>query len=225
MTTLAEDLVLLLVDPASGRLLAASSTLDRGLAGALLLDLALRERLAVEGRGRRVLISVVDPGATGEPVVDVALVELGRTPLRARDAVERLAGRVRGPVFERLTERGLLAPRRGRRWGLFPTAAWDVLGGRERERLLAGVERVLLHDQPSDVRLSCLISLLHAVRAEHRVVEGPVRRVRARAAEIAGDELLGTTGRGQVAAIRSAVLPSHPRSTGADAQWRPPSFS
>ncbi|WP_214406384.1 GOLPH3/VPS74 family protein [Pseudonocardia lacus] len=225
MTTLAEDLVLLLVDPASGRPAVGSPTLDRGLAGALLLDLALRERLAVEGGGRRLRLSVVNPSPTGEPVVDVALVELGRAPLRARRAVDQLAGRIRGPVFERLEQRGLLVPRRARRWGVLPATVWDVVGERERERLRAGVERVLLHDQPPDVRLTCLVSLLHSVRAEHRVVDGPVRRIRARAAAIAGDELLGTAGRGSVAAIRGAVLLNHPYTTGADAQSRPPSFS
>jgi hypothetical protein len=225
VTTLAEDLVLLLVDPASGRLAVGSSALDRGLAGALLLDLALRERLAVEGRGRRARLSVVNPAPSGEPVVDVALAALGRTPLPARRAVDQLAGRLRGPVVERLAARGLVVPYRVRRWGVLPATAWEVPGVRERDRLRAAVERVLLHDQPPDVRLGCLVSLLHAMRAEHRVVDGPVRRVRARAAAVAGDDLLGAAGRGSVAAVRGAVLGRHPHGTGDDAQSRPPSFS
>jgi hypothetical protein len=225
VSTLAEDLVLLLVDPDSGRVVVGSSALDRGLAGALLLDLALRERLAVDGRGRGTRIAVVNPSPTGEPVVDVALAVLGRAPLRARHAVEQLTGRVREPVFDRLVERGLLAPQRRRRWGVFPGTAWAVPGAPDRDRLRAGVERVLLGGRPPDVRLACLISLLHAVRAEQRVVGGPERSVRARAAEVAGAELLGTAGRGSVAVIRSAVLLHRPFTTGADAQSRPPSFS
>ena len=49
MTTLADDLLLVLLDPASGKPRTDRTKLDYGLAGALLLDLALAERVDVEG--------------------------------------------------------------------------------------------------------------------------------------------------------------------------------
>ena len=49
MTTLADDLLLVLLDPASGKPRADGTKLDYGLAGALLLDLALAEHVDVVG--------------------------------------------------------------------------------------------------------------------------------------------------------------------------------
>jgi hypothetical protein len=225
VTTLAEDLVLLLVDPVSGRTLVGRDAVDRGIAGALLLDLALRARLAVDGRGRRMRIAVVNAAPTGEPVVDVALAELGREPVSARSAAEHLARRVREPVLERLAERGLAYRVHQRRLGLPPAQRWEVPGEGVRGWLCAGLERTLLHEQPPDVRLACLIALLHAARADHRVVDGPPRRVRARAAEVVAAGLGGAAERGAVAAIWSAVVLNRPHDPTADAASRPGSFS
>jgi hypothetical protein len=218
VTSLAEDLALLLVDPSTGRAVVGSRALGRGIAGALLLDLALRERLAVDGRGRRIRVWVVNPAPSGEPVVDVALVELGRAPMLALRAVEQLSARVRDPLFDRLAQRGLAHRVRHRRLGVFPAYRWEVPGEQWRERLCAGLARILVHGQPPDVRLACLIALLHAARAEHRVVEGPAREIRARAAEVVTDGLGGAAGRGSVEAIRSAIVLGRPHVTGADAQ-------
>ena len=53
MTILADDLLLVLLDPASGKPRAEGTKLDYGLAGALLLELALAERIDVGAPSRR----------------------------------------------------------------------------------------------------------------------------------------------------------------------------
>ena len=88
--TLAEDLVLLLLDPGSGRAVVDSTSLDRAIGGALLLDLAARERITADGDGARARLSVAGAAPTGDPLLDGALARLDR-PLRAQKAVERLA--------------------------------------------------------------------------------------------------------------------------------------
>jgi hypothetical protein len=148
---------------------------------------------------------------------------LGRSPVRAQQAVELVSEGAREAVFARLEQRGLLVRHRTRRLGVFPATRWEVPGEVVRYRLRTALERVLVGGEPPDVRLACLVSLLHAVRAEHRVVDGPARSVRARAAEIAADELIGGAVRGAVTAVRTAVLLHRPLS-GADAQSRPRSI-
>jgi hypothetical protein len=207
VTTLAEDLVLLMIDPACGKLVVDSTALDRAVAGALLLDLALRERLAVEGSGSGSRLYVVDPTPTGEPVLDVALSALAGPPLRGIRSVERLAGdRTREPVLAGLERRGLARRRRSTAWGIFPTTHWQILDDAAHRNLREQLAGALLDGRPPDVRLVCLISLLHAVRAAAAVVDGPAREVRAAAAEIAAGERVGATVRNAVDGVRNVVV-------------------
>lgn len=206
MTTLAEDLVLLLVDPGSGRIVVDATALDRGIAGALLLDLALRERMGADVDGRRVWLHVADPAPTGEPVLDAAMATLGVERLRAVRAVERLSRQAREPVLRRLQARGLVRRIHGRRLGLFPATRWEVLDFATHRVLRERVAVVLLHGGPPDVRLACLISLLYAVRAERRVVDAPSRLVSVRAAEIARGERIGSAVRNAVDGTRNVVV-------------------
>ena len=121
MATITEDLVLLLFDPESGRAVVDSTSLDRAIGGALLLDLSTRDRLTAEGAGAKARLSVADFSATGDPLVDAALARLdGRNPLRAQKAVEWLAHKTREPVLQRLVERGLVRRDRGRLLGIIP---------------------------------------------------------------------------------------------------------
>src|ERR1700754_2179828 len=121
MARVTEDLVLLLFDPQSGRALVDSTSLDRAVGGALLLDLSTHERLAAAGQGARARLSVADPSPTRDPLLDAALAKLDdRHPVRAQKAVERLARKTREPVLERLAQRGLVRRERARLLGLLP---------------------------------------------------------------------------------------------------------
>ena len=73
---LAEELLLLVTDDASGRLCGPVAQVDAGLGGANLLELALMGKVGLTGEhdtGKRGRIVVRDPAATGNPVLDVAL--------------------------------------------------------------------------------------------------------------------------------------------------------
>lgn len=76
MVTLAEDLYLLASDGTSGRLLVDPVHLDLGLGGALLLDLAVRERVSLRDEH----VAVVGGQPTGEPLLDSALAEIAGQP-------------------------------------------------------------------------------------------------------------------------------------------------
>ena len=78
--TLPEELLLLALDPATGTT-AQPQSLDLGLAGAQLVELALAGRIAPDGDR----IAVVHPRPTGDPTLDSALELLRRrgSPVRA----------------------------------------------------------------------------------------------------------------------------------------------
>ena len=85
--TIPEELLLLALDPATGTT-AQPQSLDLGLAGAQLVELALAGRIAPDGDR----IAVVQPRPTGDPTLDCAL-EL----LRRRGAPVRAVNWIGGP--------------------------------------------------------------------------------------------------------------------------------
>ncbi len=143
MATITDDLVLLLLHPEAGRAVVDSTSLDRAVGGALLLDLATRQRIAADGDGTRARIRVVDATPTGEPLLDDALTRLAGDVLRAQKAVERLARRTRPQVLERLVERGLVRRERSRLLGIFPVTTWPPVDAGHAKELRARVAAVL----------------------------------------------------------------------------------
>jgi hypothetical protein len=210
--TLAEDLVLLLLDPGSGRAVVDSTSLDRAIGGALLLELATRERITADGGGARARLSVADAAPTGDPLLDGALARLDK-PLRAQKAVERLARGTRAPVLERLAERGLVRKARSRLLGLLPITTWTP--GDAAKELRGRAAAVLRDGARPEQQTALLISLVHAVKAEHKIVEGPRRQLRARAAEVADGEWAGQAVRKAVQAVQTSVMAAVVASTAA----------
>lgn len=201
--TLTEDLVLVLLDPGTGRAVVDSTSFDRAIGGALLLDLATRERITADGDGARARLSVADAAPTGEPLLDTALERLDE-PVRAQKAVERLARGTRTPVLERLAEQGLVRRERSRLIGLLPITTWTP--GDAAKELRARVAAVLRDGAQPDQHVAMLISLVHAVKAEHKVVEGPRRQLRSRAAEVADGEWAGHAVRKAVQAVQTSIM-------------------
>ncbi len=217
MATITEDLVLVLLHPEAGRAVVDSTSLDRAVGGALLLDLATRQRIAADGDGTRARIRVVDATPTGEPLLDDALSRLAGDVLRAQKAVERLARRTRRQVLERLVERGLVRRERSRLLGIFPVTTWPPVDAGHAKELRARVAAVLRDGAEPDQHIALLISLVHAVKAEHKVVDGPRRQLRARAAEVAAGDWAGIAVRKAVQAVQSSVMVAVTASAGAAA--------
>jgi hypothetical protein len=211
---LTEDLTLLLLDPDAGRAVVDSTSLDRAIGGALLLDLTTRDRIAADGTGARARLSVVGAAPTGDALLDGALARLDK-PLRAQKAVERLARGTRATVLARLVERGLVRHERTRLLGFIPVNTWPAADRGIAKELRGRVAAVLLDGAQPDPHIALLISLVHAVKAEHKVVDGPRRQLRARAAEVAEGEWAGEAVRKAVQAVQASVMAAVTASTAA----------
>ena len=206
VTTIAEDLVLLLLDPESGRALVDRTSFDRAVGGALLLDLTVIGRITADGDGARARLTVTDAGTTGDPLLDDALGRLSGRPIRAARAVEKLARKTRRPVLERLAERGVVVREDEKVLGLFPTTRWHTGDPRPRASLQAGIAAVLLGKAEPNERQAGLVSLLHAVKAEHKIVDGPKRELRERARAISDGEWAGVAVRKAVQAVQATIM-------------------
>jgi Golgi phosphoprotein 3 GPP34 len=191
---LAEDLLLLVTDDASGRLAAPGAQVDAGLGGANLVELTLLGKVDVTGeqdQGRPGRIIVRDPSPPGDEVLDAALETLAARQGSKPSAVIRPLGKNLRPVlYQRLAASGVLRAEQGRALGIFPMRTWPAQDPSHEAEMRQLVTQALIEPTAPDERTAALIALLHALKFEHKVVDPRShqlsrRQLRARAAEIA----------------------------------------
>ena len=191
---IAEDLLLLVTDDASGRLLAPAAQIDAGLGGANLVELTLINKVDLSGggdKGKPGRIIVRDPSPVGDAVLDAALAILAaHQGDKPSTVIGPLSKNLRQALYERLAASGVLRAERGRSLGIFPTHTWPTQDARHEAEVRQLVTQALVHKVTPDARTAALIALLHALRCEHKIIDlGPIglskQQLRARAEEIA----------------------------------------
>jgi len=202
MPTLAEDLLLLLLDDDSGKLITDGTSTDHALAGAVLVDLVTAGRVAEEG-GK---LHVMDTAALDEPVLEAGLARLTeKAPAKPQRAVEALTKHVRETVLEALTGRGLIKQEKDKVLGLFPRKTWPAIDSAHEDSVRAELTAALVGGQQPSERAGTLIALLHAIGVVPKVVEGDRKALKARAKEISEGDWVGVAVKKAVQAIQAAV--------------------
>ncbi len=158
--TLPDELVLIAYDDGGKR---AGGQLDLAVAGAVLVELALAQRVNTDHKH----LTVVDAAPTGDALLDQALARMaGDRPRSAKDWVTRLQKGTREQVLDRLVTAGLLRRQTNRVLGIFPVTRFpDAAPGSSlspEHELRRRLEAVVLHGQQPTDRTAALIALLHA---------------------------------------------------------------
>ena len=205
---LAEDLLLLAFDDEAGRpRTATSGHLPLAIGGALLAELALRDRLRLE---------VDQPRASSRPTGDALLDEVAaqvREGSRRRTVkgwVRRVgrAGR-RDQVRDRLVARGLLVPTTREVLGPVSMTRHHLADPATVERLASEVRGVLVDGRPTTPRTRALAALVGATAVLNVLVERNDRREARRQAErLADSPTLPAAARAVLHATRSAAATS-----------------
>jgi hypothetical protein len=215
---LAEDLLLLVTDDTSGRLLVPGPQADAGLGGANLVELTLLGKVDVAGeqdQGKRGRIIVRDPSPPGDEVLDAALRTLSDRQGSKPSAVIRPLGKnLRPALYQRLTASGVLRAGRGRALGIFPTRTWPAQDPGHEAELRQRVTQALVQPAAPDERTAALVALLHALKCEHKVVDPGAyqlsrRQLRARAAEVAQGNWASEAVRKAIDEMVAAVAPAN----------------
>jgi hypothetical protein len=166
MAKIAEELLLLLLDNASGQPGLDRARRGRVLAAAVLLDLAhaCRIRPAVDGEpvqaGRLVALTGPDPG---DPVVAPALQLLMRRPLSPAAAIAKLRHQTPAAVLSQLERSGQVQPAQLYAKGFKPTYGWQLTDRSRVAHVRAAMTAALFDQQCPDPATATIISLLHAV--------------------------------------------------------------
>jgi hypothetical protein len=211
MTTLADDLLLVLLDPASGKPRVDGMKLDYGLAGALLLELALAERVDVVGaKPAKAEVVVLDGAPPADDLLADALRRIGEKRRKADSLVPALAKGLRGRLFERAEQRGDV---RHERLTLRPDR-WPEADGARGRALTARLSDVLITGVTPEPRTAALVALLAAIDAAPAAV-GAADRARRKAVARRATEI----GEGAWAAesVRRAVKAAYDSVTAATA--------
>jgi hypothetical protein len=208
MPTLAEEVLLLAHDEVRGRFVEAPAlTMDTALAGAVLMELAMLNRIDTDP-DRLIL---VDPTPTGEPVLDGILARIAAEPIPCGTAewVSRLreeAPAIRAAALARLVERGILREEKGRFLWVFGTRRYPLVDGTEQREVKHRIAHLLLSDDIPDPRDAMLVGLADACGLLERVFsEEELRRSRGRIKQIVQLDLIGRAVGSTIEDLRLAV--------------------
>jgi hypothetical protein len=159
LDSLGEDLVLLSVSPADGRVTTAQQ-LGFGLMGSELVRLAAAGRLTITG-GR---VDVIDPSPGPDPLLDAALASLAgaRRGVRAKAWVSRPRRGIAEAYLERLAAAGVLRAERRTRLGIFPVTRWHVADAARQAEVKARLDAIALSTGPVSTAQAALAGLAHA---------------------------------------------------------------
>jgi hypothetical protein len=204
---LAEDLLLLVTDDASGRLSAPADRVAAGLGGANLVELTLRNKVDLTGEqdpGRPGRIIVRDPSPPGDAILDTALETVTRYQGKRPSTVIRpLSKNLRRTLYERLAGNGVVRAEKSRILGVFPVRRWPAQDGSREAEVRRLMTQALVQQVAPDTRTAALIALVHAVGCVDKIVDPrqhglSKRELRARAKKIA-------EGNWASAAVRKAI--------------------
>ena len=206
MTT-AEDLLLIVTDPESGKPQLDSMKADPVIGGAHLLDLVAAARLSLDGQGRkaRVVVNGYDP--VSDPVLDQAFNRVrNRGRQTPQNTVNKLGKHGRKNVYAALVAKGQMRQRPAKALGIFPISRYDVVDTARRHDLINRVRASLLHDQPADAETGPLIGLLSAADLTKLFVDKPERKAaKARAKVISEGDWASEGVRKAIQAAQAAV--------------------
>lgn len=210
---IAEDLLLLLTDDATGKSLVDGTRLDLVLAGAVLLELTALERVDVSGPGEAVRpgrMVVRDPAPTGDLVLDEGLRRVGAAgPRKPEQLLATLKKGLPDELRSRLVTRGILRAEEGRVLGIFPTRRWPAVDSAHEHGVRLALHDVLVVGRTPTLREASLISLLQAADAVPKVVTPsplPARELRRRAKAVGAGNLAGTAVKKAIDAVEAGTM-------------------
>ena len=202
-----EEIVLLLLDDEGQVAQLPVSATHIVIAGAALMELALRNRIDTDVK----TLTVVDRARTGDDILDDALEHLDGLggELNIPAALYGIAVRSEGyrqKALKRLVEHRVLRDEDGRFLWVSPSRQYPIIDDREQREVRERLRQILLTDEipdPRDVVLLCLVESSHLL--PHVLSPEELAGVARRIEQLTRLDLIGQAVHRAVADIRSTV--------------------
>lgn len=213
MLTFAEEILLLTLDDKKGTFKPLpAQALKFALAGALLMELAVNNRIDTDMQTLR----VVDAQPTGDPLLDetLALLQTTRTDQPAGYWLGELAWRHRDlqeRVLQRLVDKGVLKVVDRKVLWVFAARRYPLMDDREVKEVRARLRDLILGADIPDPREAVLVGLVNACGLFDGIfTEEELPRVRPRIAQLAKLDLIGREVNRSINEISLAVAAAMP---------------
>jgi Golgi phosphoprotein 3 (GPP34) len=224
---LAEEFLLLCFDDQTGKKIISSDKIEPGLGGALLVELALNERIGVtaESAGWRQSgrLTITDISPTDDPVLDSALAKLQTLEgkkiklLLSRMSSKRITKGLERRLLERLAAAGVLRLERDTVLGLFPGRTWPASDTSPEEGVRERLHTALIAGLTPTERTVALIGLLEATGLLTKVVPSEDRRsLRRRAKELTEGDWAARAVKQAIEEVAAAAAAAAGAGAGAD---------
>ena len=209
MLTFAEEILLLLLDDESGEFVPAPAWSRRcALAGAVLMDLALRNRIDTDLRK----LVVVDRTPTGDDLLDpiLATIVREREVHDARFWVQRVADEQSGWIQEqalaRLVNHRILESEGGRMLWVLRARRYPTVDGKAEQEVKLRIMQVLFSDDIPSPRDIVIICLADACRIFGQIMsQGEIERARERIDLVRRMDLIGQAVAQSVRELESSI--------------------
>ena len=197
MLRFAEELLLLLLSDEGKFAAVPDLALDYALAGGVLMDLALENRIDTDLEK----LVLVDATPVGDSLLDETLADIAATEESApRFWVERTVGRgaeIRAHALSRLIDGGILESREARFLWLFRTQRYPVVDRSAKNEVKLRIMGVLFSDEipdPRDVVIICLADtcgIFRELLSKREVSQASARIAQVRQLDLIGQAVSG----------------------------------
>lgn len=213
MLTYAEEILLLALDDRTGAIKPLpEQALRFALTGALLLQLAMTNRIDTDLNG----LHVIDAAPTGDPLLDDALTRLSAgSPVRTTtEWLNTLAWEIpdlQGQIVDRLVGKGVLRIEDRRILWVFATRRYPMLDDREVKEVSARLRELIDSEEIPDPDEAALIALVDACQLfDGLFSQEDLVRLRPRIAALTRLDLIGREVARSVEEVSNAVASAMP---------------
>lgn len=205
-----EEVLLLALRDDEGTI-APGTMYQHALAGAMLSELMLQHRIAVDESDRKKRAEVIDRTSTGSPLLDECLAKMADDKPRAlQHWVQKLSGmrNLKHRVAERLCDRGILHEEEGTILLVFSRRIYPETDPRPEQEVVERLRRAIFTDEREvDARTVVLLSLADAAGILEVVFDKKELKARKeRIAQVVNGDLTGKATREAIEAVQVAVL-------------------
>ena len=193
MLRFAEEIILLMLHDDNGKFASVPSwSIDRAMAGAVLMDLALENRIDTDPEN----LILIDDTPVGDSLLDSTLAEIAAGDQRdARYWVEHTAKQgeqIREDALSRLVDAGILERQEDRFLWVFRSRRYPLVDGKAEREVKLRIMEVLLSDQIPEPRDVVIIALADACGIFHELLpKRELQRASTRIEQVRKLDLIG----------------------------------